>query len=205
MIFYLVVKRIFDIIFGLIGLIILIPIAIIVKISYLLRGDFYSIFYSQARIGKNGKLFKIYKFRTMIPNADEELSKILDENEDFKKEYKENKKLRHDPRITKAGKFLRKTSIDEMPQFWNVFMGEMSLIGNRPYLPKEKDEMGKYYDEIVSVKPGITGYWQVSGHNDTNFNQRLKLEQEYAKKASLGLDTKIFFKTFGVLLGKRGL
>ena len=205
MIIYLILKRILDIIFGLIGIILLIPITIIVKIAYLFQGDFYSIFYSQARIGKNGKLFKIYKFRSMKPNADEELENILKENEEFSKEYKENKKLRKDPRITKVGRIIRKLSIDEVPQFINVFLGNMSLVGNRPYLPKEKEEMGKYYEDIVSVKPGITGLWQVSGHNDTNFQERLELEQKYAKEMSLALDTKIFFKTFGTVLSKKGI
>lgn len=205
MIFYLFVKRLFDIICGLIGIILLIPLTIIIKIAYICHGDFHSIFYTQKRIGKKGKEFTIIKYRSMVPGADKDLSKLLEDNEALKEEYKENKKLRKDPRITKVGRFIRKTSIDEMPQFINVFIGKMSVVGNRPYLPREKEEMGDYYKDIVSVKPGITGYWQVSGHNDTNFKQRLKLEEEYAKKASLGLDIKIFFKTFGVVLGKRGL
>ena len=205
MIFYLFVKRLFDIICGLIGIILLIPLTIIIKIAYVCHGDFYSVFYTQKRIGKNGKEFTIIKYRSMVPGADKDLSKLLEDNAALKEEYKENKKLRKDPRITKVGRFIRKTSLDEMPQFINVFTGKMSVVGNRPYLPREKEEMGERYDEIVSVKPGITGYWQVSGHNDTNFKQRLKLEQEYAKKASLGLDTKIFFKTFSVVLGKRGI
>ena len=205
MIFYLLIKRVFDIIFGLIGIILLIPITIIVKIAYLIQGDYYSIFYSQARIGKNGELFKIHKFRSMKPNADEELNNILKDNKDFEKEYKENKKLKKDPRITKVGKVLRKLSIDEFPQFINVFIGNMSLIGNRPYLPKEKEDMGKYYEDIIKVKPGITGLWQVSGHNDTNFKQRLELEQKYSNKKSILLDAKIFFKTFSTLLSKKGV
>ena len=205
MIFYLFVKRLFDIICGLIGIILLIPLTIIIKIAYICHGDFHSIFYTQKRIGKKGKEFTIIKYRSMVPGADKDLSKLLEDNEALKQEYKENKKLRKDPRITRVGRVLRATSIDEMPQFINVFCGQMSVIGNRPYLPGEKDDMGKYFDDIVTLKPGITGYWQVSGHNDTNFKQRLKLEQEYAKKASLGLDIKIFFKTFGVVLGKRGV
>lgn len=205
MIFYLFVKRLFDIICGLIGIILLIPLTIIIKIAYICHGDFHSIFYTQKRIGKKGKEFTIIKYRSMVPGADKGLSKLLEDNEALKQEYKENKKLRKDPRITRVGRILRKTSMDEMPQFINVFFGQMSVIGNRPYLPGEKEDMGKYYGDIVSVRPGITGYWQVSGHNDTNFKQRLKLEQEYAKKASLGLDISIFFKTFGVVLGKRGV
>ena len=205
MIFYLFVKRLFDIICGLIGIILLIPLTIIIKIAYICHGDFYSIFYTQKRIGKKGKEFTIIKYRSMIPGADKDLSKLLEDNEALKEEYKENKKLRKDPRITKVGRFLRATSIDEMPQFINVFCGQMSVIGNRPYLPGEKEDMGKYFDDIVTLKPGITGYWQVSGHNDMNFKQRLQLEQEYTKKASLFMDVKIFFATFKVLAGKKGI
>ena len=205
MIFYLFIKRLFDIICGLIGIILLIPLTIIVKIAYLCHGDFHSVFYVQKRIGKNGKEFSIIKYRSMVVGAEKKLKDLLEKNPEFKEEYKVNKKLRKDPRITRVGRVLRKTSMDEMPQFINVFFGSMSVIGNRPYLPGEKEDMGNYFDDIVSVRPGITGYWQVSGHNDTNFKQRLKLEQEYAKKASLGLDFKIFIRTFGVLLGKRGV
>ena len=205
MIFYLFVKRLFDIICGLIGIILLIPLTIIIKIAYICHGDFHSVFYTQKRIGKNGKEFTIIKYRSMVPGADKDLSKLLEDNAALKEEYKENKKLRKDPRITKVGRFLRATSLDEMPQFINVFCGKMSVIGNRPYLPGEKEDMGKYFDDIVSLKPGISGYWQVSGHNETNFKQRLKLEQEYAKKASLGLDARIFFDTFKVLAGKKGV
>lgn len=205
MIFYLFVKRLFDIICGLIGIILLIPLTIIIKIAYICHGDFHSIFYTQKRIGKKGKEFTIIKYRSMVPGADKDLSKLLEDNEALKQEYKENKKLRKDPRITRVGRVLRATSIDEMPQFINVFCGQMSVIGNRPYLPGEKDDMGKYFDDIVTLKPGITGYWQVSGHNDMNFKQRLKLEQEYAKKASIIFDLKVFFATFKVLAGKKGI
>ncbi len=205
MMFYLFVKRLFDILCGIVGIIILIPLTLLIKIAYLCQGYIHSIFYVQKRIGKNGKEFNIIKYRSMVVGADKKLKEILEKNPEFKKEYKENKKLRKDPRITRIGRILRKTSIDEMPQFINVLLGSMSLIGNRPYLPGEKEDMGKYYDTIVSVRPGLTGFWQVSGHNDTNFKQRLLLEQEYAKKASLGLDINIFFKTFGVLLKKRGV
>jgi len=205
MIFYLFVKRLFDITCGLIGIILLIPLTIIIKMAYICHGDFHSIFYTQKRIGKKGKEFTIIKYRSMVPGADKDLSKLLEDNEALKQEYKENKKLRKDPRITRVGRVLRATSIDEMPQFINVFCGQMSVIGNRPYLPGEKDDMGKYFDDIVTLKPGITGYWQVSGHNDMNFKQRLKLEQEYSQKASLFMDVKIFFATFKVLAGKKGI
>jgi len=200
---YLFIKRSFDIIFAIIGCIFLIPLIIIVKISYMLSGDFSSIFYNHDRIGKNGKIFKFYKFRSMVPNADEVLKEML-KNLELKKEYKKNMKLDKDPRVTKIGNILRKTSLDEMPQFINVLIGNMSLIGNRPYMPREIDDMGKYYENIVKTKPGITGYWQVSGRSNISFENRLKLEEYYSNNCSLLLDLKIFFKTFSVVLFGRG-
>ena len=119
-------------------------------------------------------------------------------------EYNKNKKLKDDPRVTKIGKLIRKLSIDEFPQFINVFLGEMSLIGNRPYLPREKQDMGNYYEDIIKTKPGLTGYWQVSGRSNTSFDERLKLEKEYSDEAGLKLDIKIFFKTFAVVLFGKG-
>ena len=182
----------------------MIPVSIIIKVSYMITGDFTSIIYTQKRIGKDGKLFKFYKYRTMVPNADALLEGILNSDKKLKKEYDKNKKLKNDPRITKIGKIIRKCSVDEMPQFINVLIGDMSLIGNRPYLPREKDDMGDYYDDIVSTKPGLTGYWQTSGRNDVSFKRRLKLEQEYSKKVGFKMDLKIFFKTFYVVLFSKG-
>ena len=197
---YLATKRIFDIIVSLIGCLVLLPIMLIVKICNILTGDFKTIFFIQKRIGKNGKEFTFYKFRSMIPNADEALKKILKEDRNLAKEYKKNKKLENDPRITKIGKVLRKTSIDELPQVINILKGEMSLIGNRPYLPREKKDMKKYYNDIVKTKPGLTGYWQTSGRSNTTFDERLELESFYSNHSSLKLDIKIFFKTFKVVL-----
>ena len=201
---YLLVKRMIDIIVALIGIILLLPVTIIIKILYMCTGDFKSILYSQERIGKDGKTFKFYKFRSMVPNADEVLMKALKEDKKLAKEYKINKKLKNDPRITKVGKFIRKTSLDELPQFLNIFSGHMSLIGNRPYLPREKKDMGKYYDEIIKTKPGLTGYWQVSGRSNTTFKKRLELESFYSNHSGIKLDTKIFFKTFAVVLFGKG-
>ena len=201
---YLSIKRAFDILISLLGLLILLPVALIVKIIYIITGDFESIFFVQERIGKDGKIFKLYKFRSMIENADEVLYKALAEDEELAKEYKKNKKLKNDPRITKAGKFIRKFSVDELPQFINIFLGDMTLIGNRPYLPREKEEMGKYYNDIVKTKPGLTGYWQTSGRSNVSFGHRLLLEQEYSNKACLKMDLKIFFKTFSVVLFGKG-
>jgi len=201
---YITLKRFFDILMSIIGLLFLIPIAFIIKIAYMLTGDFHSIFFVQERIGKNGKLFKFYKFRSMVPNADEILFRTLEIDKIMAEEYQKNKKLKNDPRITKVGRFIRKTSLDELPQFINVFLGDMSLIGNRPYLPREKNDMGTYYEDIIKTKPGITGYWQVSGRSNTTFKERLKFEQEYSKCAGLKLDLKIFFKTFSVVLFRKG-
>ena len=201
---YLFIKRLFDIVCWLLGCILILPIAIVVKIAYVCDKDFSSIFYSQIRIGKNGKKFKMYKFRSMVPNADEILFKTLDIDKVAAEEYKKNKKFKNDPRITKVGRVMRKLSIDELPQLINVLKGDMSMIGNRPYLPREKDDMGEYYKDIIKTKPGLTGYWQVNGRSDTTFNERLKLESFYSNHNSLVLDIKIFFKTFQVVLFGKG-
>ena len=198
---YLFVKRLFDIIMSLIGCILLIPIALFVKLGYIFTGDFRPILYSQFRIGRNGKLFKIYKFRSMIWNAEDELERLMRRRPRLREEYEKNKKLSNDPRVTKVGKFIRHYSIDETPQFLNVLLGHMSVIGNRPYLVREKKEMGKYYQSIIRMRPGITGFWQVYGHNDVSFKGRLELESTYADIASLRIDAGIFCRTVAVFLG----
>lgn len=196
-------KRLFDILVGILGILLLLPVSIIVKIINILNKDFSPVFYSHTRIGKNGKEFKLYKFRSMVPNADEILMEML-KDEKIAEEYHKNKKLKDDPRITKVGKFLRKSSLDEIPQFINILKGEMSLVGNRPYLPREKEDMGKFYDDIVKTKPGLTGYWQVSGRSDVSFKKRLELEQYYSNNFSCKLDIVILFKTVKVVLGMKG-
>lgn len=201
---YLFLKRVVDIIGGLVGLIILIPITIIIKLLTVLTGDFNPIFFSQKRIGKDGKEFNFYKFRSMVPNADQILFEMLEKDPEMAKEYKENKKLKDDPRITKIGRFIRRTSIDELPQLINVLKGDMSLVGNRPYLPREKEDMGSFYHDIVKTKPGLTGYWQVSDRKDVSFLHRLKLEQYYSNNRSLGLDIKILFKTLKAVICGHG-
>lgn len=194
-------KRLFDIIFGLIGLVFLIPITVIVKIAYMCTGDFHRIFFRQERIGRNGKLFKIIKYRTMVVDAEDQLEKILKKNSKIRAEYETNKKIKDDPRVTKAGRFVRKFSLDELPQFLNVLVGQMSVVGNRPYLPREKKEMGKYFDVIVKTRPGITGLWQVSGHNEVPFKSRVELEATYSTIAGFGTDLRIIFRTFKAVLG----
>ena len=201
---YLFIKRCFDIFVSIIGCTFLIPITLLIKIAYMLNGDFYKIIFTQDRIGKDGKHFKFYKFRSMVPNADEILWEYLKSNSEAAREYKINKKLKYDPRITKVGRIIRKVSLDEFPQMLNVLKGDMSIIGNRPYLPREKEDMDEYFDEIVKTKPGITGYWQVSGRSDVSFETRMKLESFYSNNCSLKLDIIIFLKTFKVVLGGVG-
>lgn len=158
---FLACKRTFDIFCSLIGLIMLLPISLIIKICYMVTGDFKSIFYTQKRIGKNGKFIYIYKFRSMVPNADEVLKELLKDPK-YKKEWDKNQKLEHDPRITKIGKIIRKTSLDEVPQFINVFKGDMSLIGPRPLVEGELDAHNGNHEIYEKVKPGITGWWEIS-------------------------------------------
>lgn len=201
---YLFIKRIVDIFCSLIGMVFLIPLTIFIKIAFLLTGDRESIFYFQERIGKNGKAFKLFKYRTMILNADEVLNKMLEENKEMAKEYKKYKKLDNDPRVTKVGNILRKLSLDEFPQFINILVGDMSLVGPRPYLFREKKDMGKHFDNIIQAKPGLTGYWQVNGRSNTDFKERLLLDEEYIKIRGLFLDLKIVFMTFIQILKRDG-
>lgn len=197
--FYHVLKRGFDIIVSLVALILLSPVFLAVIIAIKLEDKGKAIF-TQERIGLGGKNFNLYKFRSMVLNADEILMEILkDEDSELAKEYRLNKKFKEEPRITKVGKFIRKTSIDELPQLINILKGEMSLIGNRPYLPREKEDMKPYYLDIVKTKPGLTGYWQVNGRSATTFKDRCKLEAEYSNIMGFRTDIKIFFKTFLVL------
>ena len=198
------IKRTIDIIAGLVGIVILIPLTLVVYIIKLVNKEEGPIFYDQLRIGKDGKIFKMYKFRTMVIGADEKLFEYLKENPEEAKEYRINKKLANDPRITKSGKWLRKTSIDEWPQFISVFTGKMSLVGPRPYLPREKKDMGEYYDYIIRVKPGLTGPWQVAGRSNLKFEDRLKLDEEYCSRCGNKRDIKIIFKTIKKVFKSEG-
>jgi len=200
---YFFIKRIFDILCSLIGLILLLPITIIVKLAYICTGDFKSIFYTQKRIGKNGEVIGIYKFRSMVPNADEVLKELLKDPK-YKKEWKENQKFENDPRITKIGKILRKTSLDELPQFINVFTNDMSLIGPRPLVKGELDEHNGDHQIYESVKPGITGWWACNGRSATTYEKRLELEYYYAKNCSLLLDIKCILLTIKAVITKTG-
>ena len=202
---YLATKRFFDILFGIIGCTVIIPVAGVIKVAYLINGDYAPLFFTQKRIGKNGKEFNLYKFRTMIPDADRELKEYFKKNPSAAREYKKNKKLKNDPRITPIGKHLRNSSIDEIPQFLNILIGSMSLVGNRPYMLCEKSEISnEQFDVLVSTKPGITGLWQVSGRSNIDFKKRVCMEVEYSERANLFLDCKIFLKTFKSVITKDG-
>ena len=204
-ILYRATKRMIDIIGAIVGIIFLIPTTIAVclarKIS---KEDKGPVFYEQLRYGKNGKVFRLYKFRSMCIGADEKLKRYLEENEEIRKEFKKTHKLQNDPRITKIGNFLRKTSLDELPQVINILKGEMSFVGPRPVVEKEVEDYGKNKDKFLSVKPGLTGYWQVNGRSNTTYEERMKMELYYVDNCSLWLDIKIFFKTFIAVFKKEG-
>ncbi|MBE6364174.1 MAG: undecaprenyl-phosphate galactose phosphotransferase WbaP [Lentisphaerae bacterium] len=196
-------KRILEFILSAIGIVLaFIPgifLAILVKLSS--RGP---VFYRAKRLGKNGKTIYVLKFRTMNPDADDKLEQLLAENPELKAEWEKNFKLENDPRITKIGNFLRKTSLDELPQFINVLKGEMSLIGPRPIVEKEVAYYGEDYKVFSSVKPGITGLWQVSGRSDTDYEDRVAMDVFYVNNWSIWMDFYIFIATFNAVLLRRG-
>ena len=159
-----------------------------------------NIIYSQKRIGKNNRVFTCYKFRTMHPQAKYLLKEILLKNTDLKNEFAETRKIINDPRITNVGKFLRFTSLDEIPQIFNVLKGDMSFIGPRPIVKSEIKKYGKYFQQVFSIKPGISGLWQVSGRNKLSYKKRIELDLNYSKNISFWLDMKIMIKTLIVIL-----
>ena len=201
---YLFFKRIFDIICSIVGIVFLIPLTVIIKIVFVFTGDFNSIFYRQKRLGKNGKIIKIFKFRTMVPNADEILEKWLKENPEKRKEYLKDRKIDNDPRITKVGNFLRKSSIDEVPQFINILIGDMSLIGPRPVVPDEVENYGKNKSKFLSMRPGLTGYWASNGRNNISYKERMKMELYYIDHCGVLLDLQIIFDTIFAVIKKEG-
>jgi lipopolysaccharide/colanic/teichoic acid biosynthesis glycosyltransferase len=193
---YCLLKRAIDVVCSLVGLIILSPILLIVAILIKLESKGNSIF-SQERVGKDGKKFKMYKFRSMVANAEELKDKLCHKNEMCGPMFK----MKEDPRVTKVGKFIRKTSIDELPQLVNVLKGEMSLVGPRPSLPKEVMKFENWMMTRLSVKPGLTCYWQVSGRSDIGFKEWMELDVKYVEERNTLVDIGLIFKTFGVFLG----
>ena len=199
---YLAIKRVFDIVIGLIGCIVLLPVFIFVKIAYLVKGDTASIVYSQKRVGLRGRQFKLLKFRTMVPNADEVLERLL-QNPVYRAEWERDQKLTDDPRITRVGRVLRKTSIDEFPQFWNILKGDMSLVGPRPLIPGEL-EQHRGLTLYNKVKPGITGWWACNGRSNIDYQERLEMEYSYIRNCSLLLDITCIVRTTAAVIRKEG-
>ncbi len=194
---YLFFKRAIDIFGSGFGLIVLSPLFVIIAIAIKFEDSKGSILFSQKRVGQYGKEFNMYKFRSMVSNAEELKAKLIEQNEMSGPMFK----MKHDPRITKVGKFIRKTSIDELPQLINILKGEMSLVGPRPSLPKEVAKFEPWMLERLEVKPGLTCYWQVMGRNDIDFEEWMKLDIKYVQDRNFGLDLKLIFKTFFVLFG----
>lgn len=192
-------KRLFDIIFSLVVLVICSPLylllAILIKASS--PGP---VFYIQERIGKNYQPFCCIKFRTMVKNADAVMERLMLEYPELRREYEENFKLKDDPRVTPVGKFLRYTSLDEFPQFWNVLKGHMSVVGPRPLVPEELYKYGRHIDKILTIRPGITGLWQVSGRNDIPYERRVNMDVYYVNFRNWLLDFWVIIKTIGVIL-----
>lgn len=194
---YLFLKRTIDILGSALGLIILSPLFLIVAIAIKIEDSKGGVLFSQKRVGQYGKEFNMYKFRSMVSNAEELKAKLMAQNEMSGPMFK----MKHDPRITKVGKFIRKTSIDELPQLINILKGEMSLVGPRPSLPKEVAKFEPWMLERLEVKPGLTCYWQVMGRNDIDFQDWMKLDIKYVHDRNFWLDIKLIFKTFFVLFG----
>ncbi len=192
-------KRLFDIVFSLFVLILFSPVYLILALLIALSSEG-PIFYIQERVGKNYKRFNCIKFRTMVSNADEILVQMMETSPELRKEFESSFKLKHDPRITKIGKFLRITSLDEFPQFWNVLKGDMSVVGPRPLVAEELPKYGRHIDEILKIRPGITGLWQVSGRNDIPYPRRVQIDLHYVKSRNFWLDLWIVLKTVRVVI-----
>lgn len=196
---YLICKRIIDLVGSIFGLIVLSPVFLIIAILIKVEDPNGTVLFSQKRVGQYGKEFNMHKFRSMVSNAEELKEKLMAENEMSGPMFK----MKHDPRITKIGRFIRKTSIDELPQLINVLKGEMSLVGPRPSLPKEVAQFEPWMMERLEVKPGLTCYWQVMGRNDIGFNDWMKLDVKYVHERNTLVDIKLIFKTFFVLFGDK--
>ena len=195
-------KRIVDVTLVLVSLPISLPLTGLLALLIMLDGG--KPFFGHTRVGKDGKLFRCWKLRTMVPNAEKVLENYLAENPTLKIFWLENFKLNDDPRITRIGGFLRKTSLDELPQLWNVFNSEMSMVGSRPVTQAELAKYGDLLPVYLAQRPGVTGMWQVSGRNDISYQARVALDQRYMQEISLMTDLKLIFGTIGVVLRKTG-
>lgn len=196
------VKRAFDIVGALALMLALAPVLAVVAALVRLSGP--NILFAHTRIGRGGKSFPCYKFRTMVPNAQFVLDRLLADRADLRLEWERDFKLKDDPRVTRIGKFLRKYSLDELPQFWNVLRGDMSLVGPRPIIADELKRYGRHVDCYLAARPGVTGLWQVSGRSDVDYDDRVRLDREYIGRRSLAVDLAIVCKTAWVVLRRRG-
>ncbi|QJD87180.1 sugar transferase [Cohnella herbarum] len=194
-----IVKRSLDFVLATLGMFLLLPVFLAVAIAIKLEDPKGNVFFQQKRVGKNGKHFQMYKFRSMVSNADHILNQLLHLNEVNGAMFK----MKEDPRVTRVGRFIRRTSLDELPQFLNVLKGEMSIVGPRPPLPREVERYSGYDKQRLQVTPGCTGLWQVSGRNSLDFNAMVELDLEYIRKRSIWLDIKLIFRTIKVLLGAK--
>ena len=194
---YLFLKRVIDILGSIVGLILFLPISVLISIAIKIEDPKGKILFCQERVGINNKTFKMYKFRSMVSNAEELLKDISELNEMDGPVFK----IKEDPRITKVGKFIRKTSLDEIPQFFNILKGDMTLVGPRPPLGCEVENYGDYEMQRLTVKPGLTCYWQIGGRNSIDFKKWVELDLKYIEERNIFVDIKIIFKTFFVLFG----
>lgn len=198
-------KRVFDIVFSLFAIIALSPIYLIIAIIIKVISPGAPVIFAHKRIGKDGKFFRVYKFRTMVANAEKILEDWLENHPEIREEYEKDFKLKDDPRIIPGiGNFMRNTSIDELPQFFNSLLGDMSIVGPRPIVEKEVSKYGKYAIKLYSVKPGVTGLWQVSGRNDIDYDERVALDMEYIDNQTFLGDVKIIVQTVMVMVFKKG-
>lgn len=196
-------RALFDRTFAVLALVFFLPVFVVVSLAILLR-DGWPVFYVHRRIGKGGRTFPCLKFRTMSRDADRELARLLASDPEAAREWAETRKLRNDPRVSCIGRILRKTSLDELPQFLNVLAGHMSVVGPRPIVAEELERYGSHADAYLSVRPGITGLWQVSGRSDTSYARRVALDVEYVRTQSLRRDMAIILRTVWVMLAGRG-
>ncbi len=198
-----IIKRIFDLVCTILGSILISPLLLLITIRVAIanRGQ---VIFTHRRVGKNGKPFPCYKFRTMVPMSEAQLQKYLDENPEAKREWQETFKLTKDPRVTELGAWLRRTSLDELPQIWNVIRGDMSLVGPRPIVEEEVAKYGKFIREYYMVLPGITGMWQVSGRSDTTYEERVAMDTWYVRNWSVWIDVMYLFKTVKAVITEKG-
>lgn len=193
-------KRCFDFISSLIAVIVFSPLFLVLGVIVKLDSPG-PVFFGHTRLGENGRKIKVYKFRTMVINAEEILKKMP---ADMKREFEENFKFENDTRITKLGGFLRKSSLDEIPQLLNILIGNMSVVGPRPIVEKEIEKYGVYGEKLLTIKPGLTGNWQAGGRSDTTYDERVQLDMQYIDKRNFLMDMKIIFKTVFVVFKKEG-